>query len=104
MRRFYLLLLLLTFAASPAVAQAQLSPDLRQKIDRIATDTLSSSGVPSASVAIVQNGHIAYVKAYGDARLEPKVAAAPRMQYCIGSISKQFTAAAVLLLQEQGKL
>jgi D-alanyl-D-alanine carboxypeptidase len=104
MRRSYLLILLLTFLPSPSVAQAQLSPDLRQKIDKIATDTLSSSGVPSASVAIVTDGRVAYVKAYGDARLEPRVAAAPQMQYSIGSISKQFTAAAVLLLQEQGKL
>jgi len=104
MRRSYLLILLFTFWASPSVAQAQLSPDLRQKIDKIATDTLSSSGVPSASLAIVTDGRIAYVKAYGDARLEPKVAATPQMQYSIGSISKQFTAAAVLLLQEQGKL
>jgi D-alanyl-D-alanine carboxypeptidase len=104
MRRSYLLILLLTFLAVPSVTQAQLSPDLRQKIDKIATDALSSSGVPSASVAIVQNGRIAYVKAYGDARLEPRLAAAPQMQYCIGSISKQFTATAILLLQEQGKL
>jgi D-alanyl-D-alanine carboxypeptidase len=104
MRRSYLLILLLTFWASPSVAQAQLSPDLRQKIDKIATDTLSSSGVPSASLAIVTDGRIAYVKAYGDARLEPKVAATPQMQYSIGSISKQFTATAILLLQEQGKL
>jgi D-alanyl-D-alanine carboxypeptidase len=104
MRRSYLLLLLLTFLASSSVAQAQLSADLRQKIDKIATDTLSSSGVPSASLAIVTDGRIAYVKAYGDARLEPKVAATPQMQYSIGSISKQFTATAILLLQEQGKL
>jgi D-alanyl-D-alanine carboxypeptidase len=104
MRRSYLLILLLTFLASPSVAQAQFSADLRQKIDKIATDTLSSSGVPSASIAVVQNGRIAYVKAYGNAWIEPKVAATPRMQYSIGSISKQFTAAAVLLLQEQGKL
>ena len=67
-------------------------------------DTLASTGVPSASVAIVKDGQLVFTKAYGDARLEPKIAASPTMRYSIGSISKQFTAAAMLLLQEQGKL
>src|SRR5262249_42824491 len=47
---------------------------------------------------------IVYLKAYGSARLEPKTPATATMRYSIGSISKQFTAAAMLLLQEQGKL
>jgi CubicO group peptidase (beta-lactamase class C family) len=85
-------------------AQAQLSSELRDKIDRLTTDALAKSGVPSASIAIVREGQIVYLKAYGDARLEPKSPAASEMRYCIGSISKQFTAAGILLLQEQGKL
>ena len=60
--------------------------------------------MPSASVAIVKDGAIAYLQAYGDARLEPKTPAKSEMRYSIGSISKQFTAAAMLLLQEEGKL
>src|SRR5438874_6612272 len=91
-------------ATLPAHAQTQLSADLTDKIDKVATDTLVRTGVPSASIAIVKDGHIAYVKAYGDARLEPKTPATTQMRYSIGSISKQFTAAAILLLQEQGKL
>ena len=83
---------------------AQLSADLTLKIDKIATDTLASTGVPSASVAVVKDGQLVFTKAYGDARLETKTPATPSMRYSIGSISKQFTAAAVLLLQEQGKL
>jgi len=92
------------FAFFSTTAHAQLSADLTEKIDKIAADTLARTGVPSASVVVVKDGKIAYVKAYGDARLEPKTAAAPTMRYSIGSISKQFTAAAMLLLQEQGKL
>jgi len=87
-----------------ASAQAQLSAELRQKIDKLAADALARTGVPSASVAVVKDGVIAYLQAYGDARLEPRAAATPEMRYSIGSISKQFTAAAILLLQEQGKL
>ncbi len=86
-------------------AYAQTLPaDLSEKIDKVVTDTLARTGVPSASIAVVKDGQIAYVKAYGDARLEPKTPATPQMRYSIGSISKQFTAAAILLLQEQGKL
>ena len=81
-----------------------LSPQLRSSIDEVAQQVLKSTGVPSASVAVTQDGKIAYVNAYGAARLDPPTAATPAMRYSIGSISKQFTATAILLLAEQGKL
>lgn len=85
-------------------AQTQLPADLTEKIDKVVTDTLARTGVPSASIAIVKDGQVVYVKAYGDAKLEPRTPATSQMRYSIGSVSKQFTAAAILLLQEQGKL
>src|SRR5207247_10524161 len=109
-RRSHLLLhcfpivIVLAFAAFPVTAQMQLSSELREKIDKLAADALVKTGVPSASVAVVKNGQIAYLKAYGDARIEPRAVATSEMRYSIGSISKQFTATAILLLQEQGKL
>jgi D-alanyl-D-alanine carboxypeptidase len=96
--------IVLSFLALPSTAQTQLSPDLIEKIDKVANDTLEKTGVPSASIAIVKDGQIVYLKAYGDARLEPRTPATTVMRYSIGSISKQFTATAILLLQEQGKL
>jgi len=101
------LLLALTFARTPAWAQLEvdkLPPDVAQKVDELANQALEQTGVPSASVAIVRGGEIVYTKGYGNARLDPPEAAEPRMRYSIGSISKQFTAAAVLLLEQQGKL
>ena len=86
-----------------SLATAQ-SPGLHAKIDAIAREVLASTGVPSASIAIVQDAKITYVQAYGQARMDPATPAQPAMRYGIGSISKQFTAAAVLLLAEQGKL
>ena len=100
----FAVVIILAFVTFSTNAQTQLSPDLIEKIDKVATDTLARTGVPSASVAIVKDGQVVYTKAYGDARLDPKTPATPQMRYSIGSISKQFTAAAVLLLQEQGKL
>ena len=98
------LMFLLLFAGESALSQTSLSPVLQQKIDSIATGVLAKSGLPSASIAVVQNGRIAYAKAYGFARLEPQLPANTDMRYCIGSISKQFTATAILILQQEGKL
>ena len=101
-----LLVAILAASVLPVAAEipSTLAPELRQKIDRAARDVLTKTGVPSASVAIVKDGEIAYLEAYGDARTEPRTPARPEMRYSIGSISKQFTATAILLLQEQGKL
>lgn len=91
-------------SAHAANSQGQLPPELQQKIDKAATDALAKSGVPSASVAVVKDGQIAYLHAYGKARLNSVTPAKPEMRYSLGSISKQFTATAILLLQEQGRL
>ncbi len=98
------LFILLTTSLPQAQAPASISAALREKIDVITKQALTSTGVPSASIAIVQGGAITYLQAYGDGRIEPPTPALPSMRYSVGSISKQFTAAAVLLLAEQGKL
>jgi CubicO group peptidase (beta-lactamase class C family) len=94
---------LLVFVAAALEAQ-QITPELKAKIDAAAEQVLKTSGVPSASVGVVQNGKILYTAAYGKARLDPPLAATPEMHYAIGSISKQFTTACVLLLAQDGKL
>jgi D-alanyl-D-alanine carboxypeptidase len=81
-----------------------IDPGLRDRIDRIAAGVMQKRGVPSASVAVVKGGKLVYTHAYGKAHLDPDKPATPDMRYSIGSISKQFTAAAILILQEQGKL
>ena len=98
-----LLAALLGRAAAGQVVNA-IDRGLGERIDRIAAQVLEQTGVPSASVAVVKGGTLVYTRAYGKARLEPGTAATPEMRYSIGSISKQFTAAAILLLQEEGKL
>jgi CubicO group peptidase (beta-lactamase class C family) len=90
--------------ATPVAAQAALPSDLRARIDSIARAGLESSGAPSISIAVVKDGAIAYANAYGHARLSPALAASPNMRYSIGSVSKQITATAILLLAEQHKL
>jgi D-alanyl-D-alanine carboxypeptidase len=98
--------LTLAYFSQPAYGQspANISAELQQKIDQVAADTLAKTQEPSASIAVVKDGQIAYLRAYGSARLNPSTPAKPEMRYSIGSISKQFTATAILLLQDQGKL
>ena len=95
---------LLALASAPVFAASSLPDNLEAQIDKIANDALAKSGVPSASVAVVRDGELVYAQAYGHARLDPKTRATPAMRYSIGSISKEFTAAAILQLQQQGKL
>jgi CubicO group peptidase (beta-lactamase class C family) len=73
-------------------------------VDRVVAEWLASTGAPSVSIAIVQDGRLTYAQAYGDARLEPAQPSTAAARYAIDSVSKEFTAAAVLLLAEQGKL
>ena len=91
-------------AQTAAPAGAELPAAVRTAIDKAAAEVLESTGAPSASIAVVRDGRIAYLQAYGKARLEPAVPATTEMRYSIGSISKQFTAAAILLLAEEKKL
>jgi CubicO group peptidase (beta-lactamase class C family) len=99
-----ILAVLLLVAGAQAQSIDSIDSALRSSIDRVAAQVLEQTGVPSASVAVVKGGKLVYTHAYGQARLDPALAAAPEMRYSIGSISKQFTAAAILLLQEDGKL
>ena len=85
-------------------ASAQMTPTLRSMIDAAATKVLADTGVPSAALGIVIDGKIVLTTAYGDARLSPPLKATGAMAYPVGSISKQFTASAILLLQQDGKL
>jgi D-alanyl-D-alanine carboxypeptidase len=88
---------------APAAAQ-QLTSTERARIDSAAVAVLQATGAPSASIAIVRGGAIVYEHAYGDGRVDPPTPATPSMRYAIGSVSKQFTATALLLLAEDGKL
>ncbi|MBZ5567038.1 MAG: beta-lactamase family protein [Acidobacteriia bacterium] len=96
--------LLVSLAAHAQQPRSLFPNDVRYQMDVAAVQTLRDTGVPSASIAVVKDGRMAYLQTYGESRLEPRTPVRPDMRYSIGSISKQFTAVALLLLQEQGKL
>src|SRR5687768_5283732 len=59
---------------------------------------------PGCALGVYQDGKIQYARGYGMASLEHGVALTPRSVLDVGSISKQFTAMAILMLQQEGKL
>jgi CubicO group peptidase (beta-lactamase class C family) len=63
-----------------------------------------SGHVPGASVLVIRDGGPVFRRAYGLADLENGVAATPATNYRLASMTKQFTAAAILLLAEDGRL
>jgi D-alanyl-D-alanine carboxypeptidase len=100
--------LLLAGLLAPTVLVGQPSNPLdaatASRADRAVESVISATGIPSASIALVEHGQIVYLRAYGKARLEPPVPATPEMPYSVGSVSKQFTAALILMLAEDGKM
>jgi CubicO group peptidase (beta-lactamase class C family) len=92
---------LTTLIAAPALAQP-LTPAEIGQVDSLVARTLADTGVPSASIAIVRDAKIVFTKAYGKAN--EGLPARPDLRYQIASNSKQFTAMALLLLEDEGKL
>ncbi|MDQ6799549.1 MAG: beta-lactamase family protein [Acidobacteriota bacterium] len=63
-----------------------------------------SGDVPGASVLVVRDGKVVIRKSYGMANLEERIAATPDTNYRLASVTKQFTAASILILAKNGKL
>jgi len=86
----------------PLVLAAQ--PSLESKISQAIGQALKDSGAPSVSVAVIDHEQVIFAGASGKANVEAGRAADVNTRYAVGSISKEFTAAAILLLQERHKL
>lgn len=87
-----------------AVAQRPSRAAFRRTVDSLVTDALKEGPVAAMSVAVVRGRDTIVMKGYGFADVENDVPAAAQTVYRIGSITKQFTAAAVLQLIEQGRV
>src|SRR5215213_864973 len=90
----------LSFSALSLLAQ---DPALEKFIDSL-VGSMNKPDVPGTMVLVAQDGKILVQKAYGMANIELGVPLKTDHAFAIGSISKQFTAVAVLQLATQGKL
>jgi CubicO group peptidase (beta-lactamase class C family) len=79
-------------------------PVVKMKIDRFVSGEMSRQKIPGMAVAVVKNGEAVVAKGYGFANLEHQVPVTTDSIFQSGSVGKQFTAAAIVHLEEHGKL
>ncbi len=101
-RIFYMLLILL-LALQLGASGPKNNKNLTQEIDAVMSK-IYKPGEPGAAVIVRRDGHTIFRKGYGLADIELGVKIEPDMIFRLGSITKQFTATAILMLAEQGKL
>ena len=91
-------------ALATAVAPGQAEGDLEATVDALVAEVMADGEVPGISVAISRAGRAILAKGYGEADVENAVPATESTVYRIGSVTKQFTAAAIMLLVERGEV
>src|SRR6266481_736279 len=94
---------LLLLSAAGAAYGAASDEKSAAAVDEVFSD-FTTPGSPGCALAVYRDGKIIYAKGYGLANIEENVAITPQSVFDIGSTSKQFTAASILLLEKQGKL
>ena len=91
--------MVVAFSATAAAAPPELVP---AAVDRYLADSLAATGFPGMAVAIVRGGEVVHAAGYGtDGRGDPVT---PRTPFRVGSLTKSFTAAAVLQLVDAGNV
>ena len=99
-----MLITLAAFLLLPATAFGQaLTPEQTERIESVFSD-LAGLDSPGASVAVIQRGVTVYSQGFGSAQIEYGVPVSPQTVFHVASVSKQFTAMAVLLLEADGRL
>jgi D-alanyl-D-alanine carboxypeptidase len=88
---------------SPSAVPA-LEPEAAARIDSIAEAALAGGSAPGISIAVARNGVPVHSRGYGLAEIGEGVPVEPSSVFRVGSVTKQFTAAAILRLEEQGRL
>ena len=103
MKHFVIALAAFALPFQPALAAQPLQPAEATAIDAAVTKALKETGVPSAEIAVVRDGEIVLSRAWGkpsETLTQPDAA----LPYQIASNSKQFLAALLLLLENDGKI
>lgn len=100
MQKFFYIFLKCLFIFSFSFGQ---NNQLEKSIDSLVLEQIKPNE-PGVAILIAKKGKVVYEKAFGSANLELNVPLQPDMIFAIGSITKQFTAVAVLQLAEQGKI
>jgi len=100
--RFAGMVLLVLLVPVRGTAQT-LDPDLAKQVDKIFAKW-DRADSPGCALGVYRNGQVVYKRGYGMEDLNEDVHITPSTVFHVASMSKQFTAAAIVLLEEQGKL
>jgi D-alanyl-D-alanine carboxypeptidase len=95
---------LLTGCGGGGVGESPVDDSLGSTVDAAVAAEMKSQGIPGMTVAIAKNGVILYTQGYGYADLNTHQPMPADAEMQIGSITKQFTATAILQLQDTGQL
>src|SRR6187402_3351098 len=90
-------------AGASSVAGSALAPEASARVDELFS-TWNRPDRPGCAVGVVEEGELVFARGYGMADLEHDIAISPASVFDIGSVSKQFTAASIVLLAVEGKL
>ena len=106
MKTILLAACLAIFVANTCLAQQTNRKDLTaaRKIDRIVNQHMIANTIPGVSLAVLRKGKVILLKSYGLANVEHRVPVIPLTVFQSGSMGKQFTAAAVMILAQENKL
>ena len=77
---------------------------IQDQIDAIIENAINENQLVGASVGVMRHNEVIFARGYGYADLDNKVEATEHTVYQVGSITKQFTALAIMVLVEQGKV
>jgi len=97
-------LLVLSLVAALFAPTAYAQDGVGARVDDYVKAEMQKEHVPGVSLAVIKDGQIVYAKGYGFANVEHQVPAKPETIYQSGSVGKQFTAMAVMMLVEEGKI
>jgi CubicO group peptidase (beta-lactamase class C family) len=109
-RRLTIAVLLLALAGAAVAAalarrtRVATGTGIRQAVDSIAAEAIRERVAPGLSIAIGRGGRVELASGYGLAKVQRRVAVRPASIFRIGSLTKQFTAAAIMQLVEQRRL
>jgi CubicO group peptidase (beta-lactamase class C family) len=90
--------------ATSLFAQSDSDDLLSAKVDQAVTQLMHDQKIPGTSLAVIRDGKVIKAKGYGLANVELNVPVTPQSIFQSGSIGKQFTATAVMMLVEEGKV
>jgi CubicO group peptidase (beta-lactamase class C family) len=100
----WLVLALVLLVRGPALAQAPGDEAAGLRVDDAVRTAKAERSFPSAVVAVVRDGAIVKAAAYGQMRLRDAEPATPQTVYRLDSVTKQFTAAGIMLLVQDGRV